>query len=99
VQVGRQQPVPVGIGHLDERLDQQACSVVDPDVQPAPRGDDVFFSATGVTDGDVLQGVRYRGAGATTESLVMRSRSGTVRRVHATHDRSKLRAMGGVRFG
>src|SRR6185369_9200563 len=36
-------------------------------------GDDVFFSATGVTDGDVLQGVRYRGPGATTESLVMRS--------------------------
>jgi fructose-1,6-bisphosphatase II len=53
-------------------------------------GDDVFFSATGVTDGDVLQGVRYRGKGATTESLVMRSRSGTVRRVQATHDRSKL---------
>ena len=45
-------------------------------------GDDCFFSATGVTDGDVLQGVRYEGArGATTESLVMRSRSGTVRRV------------------
>ena len=55
-------------------------------------GDDVFFSATGVTDGDVLQGVRYRGPGATTESLVMRSRSGTVRRVHARHDRTKLRA-------
>jgi fructose-1,6-bisphosphatase II len=54
-------------------------------------GEDVFFSATGVTDGDVLQGVRYRGKGATTESLVMRSRSGTVRRVQATHDRSKLR--------
>ena len=58
-------------------------------------GDDVFFSATGVTDGDVLQGVRYRGPGATTESLVMRSRSGTVRRVHARHDRSKLRAITG----
>ena len=56
-------------------------------------GDDVFFSATGVTDGDVLQGVRYRGQGATTESLVMRSRSGTVRRVHASHDRSKLKEM------
>jgi fructose-1,6-bisphosphatase II len=55
-------------------------------------GDDVFFATTGVTDGDVLQGVRYEGArGATTESLVMRSRSGTVRRVHATHDRAKLR--------
>ncbi len=56
-------------------------------------GNDVFFSATGVTDGDVLQGVRYSGAGVTTESLVMRSRSGTVRRVHARHDRSKLRAI------
>ena len=63
-------------------------------------GDDVFFSATGVTDGDVLQGVRYQGdRGATTESLVMRSRSGTVRRIHARHDRTKLRALTGVRYG
>jgi fructose-1,6-bisphosphatase II len=63
-------------------------------------GEDVFFSATGVTDGDVLQGVRYQGdRGATTESLVMRSRSGTVRRISARHDRSKLRALSGVRYG
>ncbi len=63
-------------------------------------GEDVFFSATGVTDGDVLQGVRYQGgAGATTESLVMRSRSGTVRRVFARHDRAKLRTLTGVRYG
>jgi fructose-1,6-bisphosphatase II len=63
-------------------------------------GEDVFFSATGVTDGDVLQGVRYQGVrGATTESLVMRSRSGTVRRISARHDRSKLRALTGVRYG
>jgi fructose-1,6-bisphosphatase II len=63
-------------------------------------GNDVFFSATGVTDGDVLQGVRYQGDhGATTESLVMRSRSGTVRRVSARHDRTKLRALTGVRYG
>jgi len=55
------------------------------------RGGDCFFSATGVTDGDMLEGVRYRGAGgATTESLVMRSRSGTVRRVSARHDRTKM---------
>jgi fructose-1,6-bisphosphatase II len=61
-------------------------------------GDDVFFSATGITDGDVLQGVRYPHAGgATTESLVMRSRSGTVRRIRATHDRAKLRALSGGR--
>ena len=63
-------------------------------------GDDAFFSATGVTDGDVLQGVRYQGAGgATTESLVMRSRSGTRRRIRATHDRAKLRALGITSYG
>jgi fructose-1,6-bisphosphatase II len=57
-------------------------------------GDDVFFSATGVTDGDVLEGVRYEGSrGASTESLVMRSRSGTVRRISARHDRTKLRTL------
>jgi len=62
-------------------------------------GDDVFFSATGITDGDVLQGVRYPHAGgATTESLVTRSRSGTIRRIKATHDRAKLRAIGGERY-
>jgi fructose-1,6-bisphosphatase II len=62
-------------------------------------GEDVFFSATGITDGDVLQGVRYPSAGgASTESLVTRSRSGTIRRIRATHDRSKLRAVGGERF-
>jgi fructose-1,6-bisphosphatase II len=62
------------------------------------RGEDVFFSATGVTDGDVLQGVRYQGGrGASTESLVMRSRSGTVRRISGRHDRSKLRTLTGVR--
>jgi fructose-1,6-bisphosphatase II len=64
------------------------------------KGEDVFFSATGVTDGDVLQGVRYQGdRGATTESLVMRSRSGTVRRIAARHDRTKLRTLTGVRYG
>ena len=64
------------------------------------QGENAFFSATGVTDGDVLEGVRYQGdRGATTESLVMRSRSGTVRRVHARHDRAKLRAMGITTYG
>jgi fructose-1,6-bisphosphatase II len=63
------------------------------------RGENAFFSATGVTDGDVLQGVRYQGNGATTESLVMRSRSGTVRRIHARHDRAKMRAMGITSYG
>ena len=62
-------------------------------------GDDCFFSATGVTDGDVLQGVRYRGRGASTESLVTRSRTGTIRRIHARHNRDKLAAYTGQRFG
>ena len=63
-------------------------------------GDNAFFAATGVTDGDMLEGVRYQGsAGATTESLVTRSRSGTVRRVRARHDRAKLRAITGERYG
>jgi fructose-1,6-bisphosphatase II len=53
---------------------------------------EVFFAATGVTDGEMLEGVHYQGArGATTESISMRSRSGTVRRVTARHDRAKLR--------
>ncbi len=63
-------------------------------------GDDVFFSATGVTDGDVLQGVRYQSdRSASTESMVMRSRSGTVRRVSARHDRAKLRTLVAGRYG
>ncbi len=53
-------------------------------------GDDVFFAATGLTDGDLLRGVRYRGDGATTESLVMRAKSGTIRRIQANHTWHKL---------
>jgi fructose-1,6-bisphosphatase II len=64
------------------------------------KGDNAFFSATGVTDGDVLEGVRYEGQrGASTESLVMRSRSGTVRRIQSRHDRAKLRELTGFRYG
>jgi fructose-1,6-bisphosphatase II len=63
-------------------------------------GNDVFFAATGVTDGDLLDGVRYSDDGhATTDSLVMRSRSGTIREVKATHDRPKLREVTGGRYG
>ncbi len=62
-------------------------------------GKDVFFAATGVTDGDVLKGVHYEPLGARTESLVMRTRSGTVRRISATHDRAKLREITGERVG
>ncbi len=63
-------------------------------------GDNVFFSATGVTDGDMLSGVHFEGPeGATTESLVMRSRSATVRTIHARHDRAKLREVTQERVG
>ncbi|MFN8161237.1 MAG: class II fructose-bisphosphatase [Solirubrobacterales bacterium] len=64
------------------------------DVDDLVGGGDVFFAATGVTDGDLLDGVRYLEDGrASTESLVMRSRSGTVRKVGASHDRAKLREL------
>ena len=53
-------------------------------------GRDVFFAATGVTDGDMLEGVRYGRRGASTQSIVMRSRSGTVRIVNGEHNREKL---------
>jgi fructose-1,6-bisphosphatase II len=53
-------------------------------------GRDVFFAATGVTTGALLRGVRYTRDGATTDSIVMRSRSGTVRRIEATHSFEKL---------
>ena len=53
-------------------------------------GEDVFFSATGASTGDLLKGVRFGGGGAQTQSLVMRSRSGTVRWIDSIHDFSRL---------
>ena len=61
-------------------------------------GDDCFFVATGITDGELMQGVRYRGGGASTHSLVMRSRSGTIRSIQSEHQLSKLRAYADVDF-
>jgi fructose-1,6-bisphosphatase II len=61
-------------------------------------GDNVFFAATGITDGELLKGVHFFGDGATTESLVMRSRTGTIRRIAATHHISKLRQFGSLPF-
>ena len=87
------------LGRLWPRDDEERQAAVDAgyDIDRVLRvddlvgGDDSFFAASGVTDGDLLEGVRYDGAHATTESLIMRSRSGTVRKVHARHDRAKLR--------
>ncbi|SEH10386.1 fructose-1,6-bisphosphatase II [Thermoleophilum album] len=61
--------------------------------------DNVFFAATGVTDGELLAGAHFTPEGATTESISMRSRSGTVRRISARHDRSKLRELLGEDLG
>jgi fructose-1,6-bisphosphatase II len=75
---------------LDRQLDQDTLV----------KGNDCFFAATGVTDGDVLQGVRYpTPRAATTESLVMRSRTHTVRRIQARHNREKLRAYNAGLYG
>ncbi|HMA46245.1 MAG TPA: fructose-bisphosphatase class II, partial [Frankiaceae bacterium] len=60
--------------------------------------DNVFFVATGITDGELLNGVRYRAGGATTSSLVMRSRSGTIRHVDSQHQLVKLQAYSTVPF-
>jgi fructose-1,6-bisphosphatase II len=53
-------------------------------------GDDCFFAATGITDGELMRGVRYRAGGASTHSLVMRSRSGTIRSITSQHQLHKL---------
>ena len=95
------------LGRLWPRDDDERRAAVDAgydldevlDVDRLVAGDDVFFAATGVTDGELVQGVRYTRAGkATTESLVMRSRSGTVRTVSARHDQAKLREVTGGRY-
>ena len=60
--------------------------------------DDAFFAATGITDGELLAGVRYRSGGAVTHSLVMRARSGTVRNIYSEHQLWKLSAYSAVNF-
>jgi fructose-1,6-bisphosphatase II len=62
------------------------------------QGDDVFFAATGITDGDLLRGVRYWGNGARTQSLVMRSKSGTIRTIESTHKWQKLMRYSAFKF-
>jgi fructose-1,6-bisphosphatase II len=81
-------------GRLKPRNDQEVervrrLGIKDPDrvygIGDLARGADVMFAATGVTDGDLLRGVRFFGGGARTHSVVMRYRSGTVRFIEATH--------------
>jgi fructose-1,6-bisphosphatase II len=86
------------LGRLWPRSDEERQAALDAgydldevlDKDRLVSGQNVFFSATGVTDGEMLEGVHFQARGATTESISMRSRSGTVRRVTARHDRDKL---------
>jgi len=63
------------------------------------QGDNAFFAVTGITDGEVLKGVHYDAKGVTTQSLVMRSKSGTVRLVNGRHQLQKLRDFSDIDFG
>jgi len=60
--------------------------------------EDVFFTATGITDGELLKGVRYFGNGASTDSLVVRGLTGTVREITATHQVDKLRRLSAIKY-
>jgi fructose-1,6-bisphosphatase II len=62
------------------------------------KSDDVFFAATGITQGELMQGVRFRAGAAVTSSLVMRGRSGTIRKVESEHQLWKLRAYSAINF-
>ncbi len=66
------------------------------DLDDLIQSDDAIFVVTGITDGEVVRGVHFTPDGATTESLVMRSRTGTIRRINATHRLSKLQEMGAL---
>ena len=60
--------------------------------------DNVFFAATGITDGELVKGVHFVSEGASTSSIVMRSRTGTIRRIDASHRLDKLRSLSGLQF-
>jgi fructose-1,6-bisphosphatase II len=85
-------------GRLWPRDDEERAAIAEAGLDPAAvltldelvRCDNCFFAATGITDGPLLSGVRFDARGVTTQSLVMRSRSGTVRRIDAYHQLAKL---------
>jgi fructose-1,6-bisphosphatase II len=93
-------------GRLWPRTDEERQALVDAGLDPDKRlttddlvgGDNLFVAATGVTDGALLNGVRYTTNGAETDSLVIRSRSGTVRRVQAWHELDKLERFSGREY-
>ncbi|HET7690970.1 MAG TPA: class II fructose-bisphosphatase [Nocardioidaceae bacterium] len=79
---------------IDAGLDLDAVLTTDDLVS----SNDVFFVATGITDGELMQGVRYKAGGATTHSLVMRSRSGTIRNIISEHKLQKLKSYAAIDF-
>jgi fructose-1,6-bisphosphatase II len=93
-------------GRLWPRNDEERQQLLDAGLDPARvlhtnelvSGEDVFVAATGVTTGSLLQGVQYTRGGAITDSIVMRSRSGTVRRVVAQQSLAKLSALTGFEY-
>jgi fructose-1,6-bisphosphatase II len=93
-------------GRLWPRNDEERQQLVDAGLDPQRvlhtddlvAGDDVFVAATGVTTGALLRGVQYTPDGAITDSIVMRSRSGTVRRIQAQHAFEKLSKLSGLEY-
>ena len=93
-------------GRLWPRNDEERRQLVEAGLDPSRvlytndlvQGEDIFVAATGVTNGPLLAGVQYTPGGATTDSIVMRSRSGTVRRVVAQQSLSKLSAITGLEY-
>jgi fructose-1,6-bisphosphatase II len=93
-------------GRLWPRDDEERRALVDAGLDPERvlttddlvGGENLFVAATGVTDGALLDGVRYTPEGAVTDSIVMRSRSGTVRRVQAWHAFEKLSKLSGREY-
>jgi len=93
-------------GRLWPRTDEERRAIVDTGLDPDRKlelddlvaGDNLFVAATGVTDGALLNGVKYTREGAETDSIVIRSRSGTVRRVQAWHELDKLTRFSGREY-
>ena len=93
-------------GRLWPRNDEERQQLLDAGLDPQRvlhtddlvAGDDVFVAATGVTTGALLRGVQYTPDGAVTDSIVMRSRSGTVRRIQAYHAFEKLSKLSGLEY-
>ena len=94
-------------GRLWPRNDEERKAAIDAgydldevlDTDRLVAGDNAFFAATGITDGELLKGVHYDSGGASTQSLVMRSQSGTVRLINARHRLQKLKTFSSIDFG